>query len=393
MKVLYIAHTSNAGGSTAALINILKGMRTKDIEVAVICPTPGPLVESIKELEIKTFVPNSRYVGYYVYPVTKSPLKWLKEMGSVIYRTIIGERYIASVIDEFKPDIVHSNSTACVAGFHVCMRKKIPHVWHVREFINRDFGWTPIPTFFSPKKRLHKKGNYNIAITKSVFDYFELRKQDTQIYDGVIDVNTSFEGQTEFQHPYFLFVGALTAGKGIDVAVTQFIEFHKSNNSHHLVIIGPTKDKVLLDQLHKQVAKANVEEFVHWLGLRDDVYSWMSEATALLVPSINEGFGFITAEGMYCGTPVIGRNTSGTKEQFDKGLLESGSEIGLRFMDDEDLPKLMQLVIDEDTKDMKEKAYSVVTQNYTIQANAERIYAFYDNVIKAQESNNRANMN
>lgn len=383
MRILYIAHTSNDGGSTVALVNIIKGMKSKDIEMAVICPTTGPLVEILEKIGIRTFVPKSRYVGYYVYPVTKSPLKWLKEMGSVIYRTIIGEKYIASIIDEYKPDIVHSNSTACVAGFHVCMRKKVPHVWHVREFINRDFGWTPIPTFFSPKKRLHKKGNYNIAITKSVFDYFELRKQDAQIYDGVINTNTCFKGQTEFQHPYFLFVGALTAGKGIAVAITQFIEFHKSNNSHHLVIIGPTKDKTLEDQLHKQVAKANVEEFIHWMGLRNDVYSWMSKATALLVPSINEGFGFITAEGMYCGTPVIGRNTSGTKEQFDKGLHETGMEIGFRFTNDDELPKLMHQVINEDTTVMRDKAYSVVTQNYTIQANAAKIYAYYIEVINA----------
>ena len=45
----------------------------------------------------------------------------------------------------------------------------------------------------------------------------------------------------------------------------------------------------------------------------------MSKALALFVPSSFEGFGFITVEAMFCGCLVIGRNTGGTKEQFDNG--------------------------------------------------------------------------
>lgn len=40
---------------------------------------------------------------------------------------------------------------------------------------------------------------------------------------------------------------------------------------------------------------------------------------ALIVPSPFEAFGLITAEAMFNKCLVIGRDTAGTKEQFDNG--------------------------------------------------------------------------
>lgn len=64
----------------------------------------------------------------------------------------------------------------------------------------------------------------------------------------------------------------------------------------------------------------NIASQVVFLGMRKDIYSLMKDAMALIVPSYWEGFGFITTEAMFNGCLVIGRNTSGTKEQFDNGL-------------------------------------------------------------------------
>lgn len=45
----------------------------------------------------------------------------------------------------------------------------------------------------------------------------------------------------------------------------------------------------------------------------------MNRATALIVPSPFEAFGLITAEAMFNKCLVIGKDTAGTKEQFDNG--------------------------------------------------------------------------
>lgn len=381
MKVLYIAHTSNEGGSTIALINLVKGMKSKGVEIAAVCPTDGILVNQLKDLGVKVYIPKSRYVGYNIYPQLKNPFRWIKAYIGDTIRTYKGEKFISSIIREYNPDIVHTNSSACVAGFNACKKLGIKHVWHVREFLDIAFGWTPRPSVCAHKKRLHSSYTYNIVITKSIYNYYGLTEPDECIYDGVLDVNKKIIPQLKVEFPYFLFVGALTENKGLCTAVRQFLEFHRSNSTHHLVIIGSTKNLELKMSLQQEISSCGAESYVHWLGQRDDVYCWMSKATALLVPSYNEGFGFTTVEGMFCKTIVIGRNKAGTKEQFDKGLHEAGNEIGLRFMEDDELPALMQKTIIEDFSKMKDLAYDVVCKNYTIDANAEYVYRFYNKIL------------
>ena len=56
----------------------------------------------------------------------------------------------------------------------------------------------------------------------------------------------------------------------------------------------------------------------------------------LIVPSKCEGFGLVTVEGMLNGSLVVGKDTGGTKEQFDNGKSFCGKEIGLRYNTEKD---------------------------------------------------------
>lgn len=65
----------------------------------------------------------------------------------------------------------------------------------------------------------------------------------------------------------------------------------------------------------------------------------MYDASIYVVPSRNEGFGFVTAEAMFNGTIVIGKNTGGTKEQFNNAYDLTGEDIAFRYNTDEQLPQ------------------------------------------------------
>lgn len=67
----------------------------------------------------------------------------------------------------------------------------------------------------------------------------------------------------------------------------------------------------------------------------------MYNAAVFVVPSRNEGFGFITAEAMFNGTIVIGKNTGGTKEQMDNGKENTKSEIAFRYINLQNLTDLL----------------------------------------------------
>ena len=121
---------------------------------------------------------------------------------------------------------------------------------------------------------------------------------------------------------------------------------------------------------------------IDFLGNRDDIYELMRGAEALVVPSRFEGFGFTTAEAMYNRCLVIGKDTAGTKEQFDNGLKMTGSEIGIRFNNVRELTDSLFMVqhADGSFEDMKDKAYKVVTRMYTVERYAEQIEKYYETV-------------
>ena len=118
--------------------------------------------------------------------------------------------------------------------------------------------------------------------------------------------------------------------------------------------------------------------------MRKDIYDLMYNAKALIVPSRHEGFGFITAEAMFNGCLVIGRNTSGTKEQMDNGLKETGSEIALRFETEDELVNRLKEVEKNDIayyRDMILRAQQVVLNKYTTEAHAANVISLYKRLL------------
>ena len=97
----------------------------------------------------------------------------------------------------------------------------------------------------------------------------------------------------------------------------------------------------------------------------------------LLFQAGNEGFGFITAEAMFNGTIVIGKDTGGTKEQMDNGKALAKTEIAFRYKNLQDLTDLLFYVqnLNKDTyMAMAKKAQEVVCELYDKGQQSKEIY-------------------
>ncbi|MBR6493589.1 MAG: glycosyltransferase, partial [Paludibacteraceae bacterium] len=152
-----------------------------------------------------------------------------------------------------------------------------------------------------------------------------------------------------------------------------------------LRIAGDTPDKAYKDRLEQIVAQKGLSKQVTFLGMIDDVLSHMAHATALIVPSKAEGFGFITAEGMFSGALVIGRNTRGTKEQFDNGEQQTGEPIGLRYETQDELVELLTQVTQTGIAPyltLIQRGQEVVKQLYSIESHQQAVYRFYQQIIQ-----------
>ena len=236
-------------------------------------------------------------------------------------------------------------------------------------------GYKPIGSMKKLIKALKSEKTHCIAITKSVFDHHSLDlAKDTVIYDGVFPASVTKREIVLKKGNYFLFVGTLTKSKGVFDAILAFENIVFDYPNIELWIVGNINSIV-----SEFIENCRSKDRIKLLGFRKDVYQLMSEAKALLVPSYFEGFGFITAEAMMNGCLVIGRDTAGTKEQFDNGCLWIENEIGLRFTNQDELIKHMKYVCQASIDEIMPilSAAKKAAGNYTIENNVEKIERLY----------------
>lgn len=91
----------------------------------------------------------------------------------------------------------------------------------------------------------------------------------------------------------------------------------KLNNPYfHLFICG---DGVQYDYLDKKIHEFDLENQVHLLGFRKDIYKLCSNADLFMLASLQEGLPVAVMEAMACGLPIICSNIRGNDELIDVG--------------------------------------------------------------------------
>ncbi len=380
MKILYIASSASWGGASVALYNLIKGLRQYGDEVRVLFPYGKNLrfCEELKKIGVQYSF--STY-GLTIRPYTRNPLRYVKKVVSMMRDNLASRKVVEDLIRDFRPDIVHTNVGPLDLALSVCEKNQIPHVWHIREYQDLDFGMKPFPTKGMFINRLHRSRNYNVAITKGVFDYWNLSpKKDVTIYDGVF--SESYSSNECKKENIILYVGRVEPAKGLFDVLDPFSKFIQIYQDYKLVIAGKYQDG---DEYYLK-CKSRIDDLcisdnVEFLGEVKKVDEWMSRAKAIVVPSRFEGFGFITAEAMINKCFVIGKNTAGTKEQMDKCLSETGRECAFRYDDVDSLLEGLRYAVENDTSELCELAQNVARMNYSVERHCCEMRDFYKRII------------
>lgn len=372
-------------GSGKAVLNIMLQMMEKGINVFIVLPTEkGGLFDEVKTRNIRyAIIEGTSYVWPNISTLIDVCL-FPYRIVRFFVRKINFEKQLINAVNTYKPDIIHTNVGIIHAGYYVAKKMKIPHVWHLREYQDLDFGWKIYPSKGNFSKMLSHKNNYPVAITKGVFEHYTLDKNKNSqvIYDGVFDRELLPQINIK-KKKYLLFVGLISDGKGTAEAIQGFISVAKGLFEYELWIAGGGNIDYI-EKLKNHVKESGFAEMIKFLGHRTDIDYLMSEATALIVASKFEGFGFITAEAMFNGCLVIGRDSAGTKEQFDNGFSMHGEEIGLRYRTTSELIDILKTTVQNGIDPylpMIEKAQKTVVELYSSQLNAEVIYELYNKIL------------
>jgi len=381
MRILFVSDNSAWGGACAALVRLIDEIKNKH-DLFVFMPSPkGKLSNELDKMGIK--YRQSTSYSDTIYPHNTNIFKYIYHLLLMYAKLLVARRDFKRYVLEIKPDIVHCNVGPLGISFKLCKKLGIPHVWHLREYQDLDFNMTFFPSPQVFLKRIHSDGNVNIAITKGMFQHWKLREGvDEVIYDGVFNGGSlPIYDSSPKKEPYFLFVGRESEAKGTHLILEPLKRVVEKYPSYKLKIVGEVYEFTQYHQMMRNlIKKYHLERNVEYLGHRSDVYNLMSKATALIVPSRFEGFGFITAEAMANFCLVIGKNSAGTKEQFDNGVNDTGEEIGLRFMNDNELYRCMLNAIECDMSGYLKRARKVVETRYASELCSGQILKLYERI-------------
>lgn len=376
MKVAYILHDTDAsGGAYKSFLPMLYALMKNGVEPLVIVPNSNGLTRDLENKGIPTLVLNYRLNTYPYENGMKDYLLWLPRLIARRIVNTVASRQLAKLLNGF--DLVHSNSSVIDIGARAARLAGIPHIYHFREYSGlKDLRYYP------SRKWFYKTVTNAICITQGVQEDHHLTNNTEVIYDCIFNEPIKIQKSEIRDQDYIFFAGRLEKNKGIEDLLEAYAQ---SNQTFPLWVAGTALDDAYRKKLENKTEQLNIQSKVHFLGNRNDVLELMTDARATIVPSYSEGFGRILPESMFMKCLTIGRNTTGTKEQYDNGLRLTGAEIGLRFSTNQELTERLNEVFRSTSKqwdDYRGRAYTTVSSLYTDKACSEAVINFYNKIKK-----------
>jgi glycosyltransferase involved in cell wall biosynthesis len=115
--------------------------------------------------------------------------------------------------------------------------------------------------------------------------------------------------------PLAVFVGRLTAQKGVDTLLQAFARVEAAVPGATLALAGDGPQRRILERLTTSLGLRQVR----FLGWRTDIPSLLSDADLLAMPSRWEGFGLTALEAMALAKPVVASRVSALPEIIADG--------------------------------------------------------------------------
>lgn len=375
MKILFILHSTIMGGATISFLNLVAGLREKDYSIAVVAPElKEEFVCELERLGIQYY--RCPIVMSVLWPnyANKSSFKKIRYRLGLLRKKWKSCKELSLIVRKEAPNVIHTNVGVVHEGFLISRYYGIPHVWHLREYQDKDFGWRVFPSKLLLKLMLRK--SYVVSITKDVHRHFGLLETNKHkvIYNGVFP--EEYASLSLPKERFFLCASRISREKGHEEVIKAFSVFYKCYPEYKLVILG-FGDDGYLSSLKEQCSQMGCGDAVCFVGYQRDVKPFMKSAQALIVASQYEGFGRMSAEAAFSGCVLIGRNTGGTKEILD-------SVGGYAFDTTDELVSNMKKVAEMPIEDYREEA--LMSQKkakalYSNEKNVQLMDEFYHSMI------------
>ncbi|MCW4469156.1 glycosyltransferase family 4 protein [Flavobacterium sp. MFBS3-15] len=353
-NILVIHQSAELYGSDKMLLTLLSRIDRAVFNPIVILPGEGPLKEEFEKLGIRVFIAPV----LKLYRDMFTPAKLLNFVKG--YRQTM--KILGKLHNEYKFDLVYSNTLAVLSGMLFARKKRLKHVWHVHEIIEHPkmiangFAWL-----------LNRYANTVICISYACKDNLTKRQAGLEKKCVIIHNGLQTEGEgmaLTNQKEIFGFapndivvtlVGRISRFKGHKWLMSSYIGYLRDTGIK-LFIVGSTVpgQEFYLHELEEMIKDHQLENKVILLPFTKNMKAVWAATDIGVVPSTEpEPFGLVALEAMLAQKPVVASNHGG----------------------------LTEIVVDNET------GYLVHPGNEELLANAIKKLA-YDEVLRAKLGNN-----
>lgn len=371
LRILYLIHGvdigDQSGGAELHAIRVARLLNRAEFTPAVFCmwqfesETEKKWLEILKQENISVFGLNHHD-------------------GSLAQNLRNVLKNLWSTVSFFSPDIIHSHSergdwmNSIIRIFH----PKHPHA--VRT-VHIDQQWKTQPIIGSIINNLifPFTFDYETTVSQTIYNILNTKlrrkKKIGVCYNGIDESAFTYQPANQdvlidtlpVERPCLGIVGRLTDQKG-HVDLLEAMKIVHGTVPVHLLIIGGGP---LETTLKEQSTQLGLQDFVHFLGIRQDVDDILLHLDLFVLPSYWEGFPTVLLEAMSKNVPIVATDVSGSCE-----LIQTGNT-GLLVppKDPKHLAEAILYMLNSPSEvDMMVKQANQLARQYTIQ-NAAFCYA------------------
>ncbi len=322
IKILYVNSSARLYGADKSLLELVTIIDKRHFTPIVLLPESGPLCEEMSKISVETLVKGFVHVERRYF----SPAKLLGFLADLIHSVNI----IRSIIKQRNIDIVHSNTSACIASAFAAKLTGTPHIWHIRELaikpkIVRFFYQLLIPLLADRAiaASMAVKMNYSTKWNRLKKKFIVLPHGiDTKRFESCKDI-FRFEYSIPSHFKIVGNVGMLRSQKGQHLFISAAKIIKDNYPNVKFVIVGDLfyEEGKIAPDLETLSNNLGLSECVIFTGFRKDIEDVFASFDVFVHTSVSqESYGRTILEAMAAGKPVVAFNDGGPRELVKDGL-------------------------------------------------------------------------
>ncbi|WP_104135617.1 glycosyltransferase [Cryobacterium sp. Y62] len=329
MRVLLLSHSSaveNLGGAELSMLQMIDNWRTYDpsVEIMVVSRSPVGLLQP--ELERRAVPWMNLEFGSWVLPQ-------LIVAPEDVYRTarhdFLATKALVRLIQEFRPDIVATNTIVAPWAALAAKMVGVPHVWFPSEYGDDHEFAIGVDHTFEDLGALSDLVVTNSAALKTYLSRWIADDKMAVLYPALDFSDIAHrvkDTPPEWSNPFstlpetlrVVCVGRIAPSKGQTRLVRAIAELKKQNVRVEAALVGSARDRDLAS-IRRLIDELDVGDRIVLTGETANPFSYIAAADIGVVVSVSEGFGRVTVEYLAAGKPVVAARVGATPELVADG--------------------------------------------------------------------------